>query len=211
MASQICALLLIWYTLIQRLVRSARPAAPAPAPQQRPRAEEARSAPEPAGPLPTPETRAHPPFVQGRWLKDRDASDSMDAACDIVHMNYLVRQGIRLVKGMAFQVTHGQFYLQVFSEVPVLKIRERYPLVPGEVAQNRRRDMRLGGVRGSGRACGTHYEIHYEWGAPYGGSGTDLVVPIGPLELHLYSVVTVADRKVLFRQIFRRRPTTGAP
>ena len=166
--------------------------------------------PEPAGPLPTPETGAHPPYLQGRWLKDRDASDPMDAACDIVHMNYLVRQGVRLVKGMAFQVTPRQLNLQVFSEVPVLKIRERYPLVPGEVTQNRRRDMRLGGVRASGRACGTHYEIHYEWGAPHGGTGTDLMVPIGPLELHIYSVVTVADRKVLFRQIFRRRPTGAA-
>ena len=209
LASQICALLLVWYVLIQRLVRNARPAAPAPAPLQRPRAEAAGPAPAPAGAPLTADAGAHPPGVQGRWLKDRTASDPMDAACDLVRMHYLVRQGVRLVKGMAFQVTPRQLCLQVFSEIPVLKIRERYPLVPGETSQNRRRDMRLGGVRASGRARGTHYELRYEFGAPYGGVGTDLVVPVGPQELHVYSVVAVAGREVFYRQVYRRPPTVA--
>ena len=209
LASQICALLLVWYVLIQRLVRNARPAAPAPAPPQRPRAEAAGPAPAPTGAPLTADAGAHPPGVQGRWLKDRTASDPMDAACDLVRMHYLVRQGVRLVKGMAFQVTPRQLCLQVFSEIPVLKIRERYPLVPGETSQNRRRDMRLGGVRASGRARGTHYELRYEFGAPYGGVGTDLVVPVGPQELHVYSVVAVAGREVFYRQVYRRPPTVA--
>ena len=209
LASQICALLLVWYVLIQRLVRNARPAAPAPAPLQRPRAEAAGPAPAPTGAPLTADAGAHPPGVQGRWLKDRTASDPMDAACDLVRMHYLVRQGVRLVKGMAFQVTPRQLCLQVFSEIPVLKIRERYPLVPGETSQNRRRDMRLGGVRASGRARGTHYELRYEFGAPYGGVGTDLVVPVGPQELHVYSVVAVAGREVFYRQVYRRPPTVA--
>lgn len=209
LGAQLCALLLLWYLLIDRLVRHVSRNPPAPASRQRSRAASGvTAAPEPAG-TPPAAVGVHPEGVQGRWLKDRAASDNMDGACDIVHMNFLVRNGVRLVKGMAFKCEPSLLCLQVFSEVPLLKIRERFTLVPGEMSQNLRRDMRRGGVLNWGFPRGTHYELHYEWGAPYGGSGTDLVVPIGPLELHIYSLVASGGRTELFRQVFRRKEANG--
>lgn len=56
-------------------------------------------------------------------------------------------QAVTLIQGV--QVDHApgsHFEMAVFSALPLLKVRERYPL-DGSVVQCNRRDLRLGGCR----------------------------------------------------------------
>ena len=46
-------------------------------------------------------------LLSGVWLKDREASDSMDAACQLMHMGGLLRTAIRLIKGLELHADPG--------------------------------------------------------------------------------------------------------
>ena len=91
----------------------------------------------------------------GRWIKDRDASDSMDPICDIMGIGGIMKAAIRLIIGsdVAFLDTAGDpasFQFAAFSVITWFKIRERYPLFNTSLslAHHRRRDFRAGGMQG---------------------------------------------------------------
>lgn len=89
--------------------------------------------------------------------QDGPASDSMDAACDAMHLNGLVRKAIGFIRGMDVklsapapaaaanspELSASHFEMAIFSVLPLLKVREKFALC-GEPAQFNRRDMRSG-------------------------------------------------------------------
>lgn len=96
---------------------------------------------------PPPLITARPETIEalnGVWIKDKQASDSMDAVCDLMKMNGLLRMAIGLIKGVEILAIPGEdFKLDVLSGVLWFKIKEKYKLT-GEEARHRRRDLRGG-------------------------------------------------------------------
>ncbi|KAG1668775.1 hypothetical protein FOA52_006028 [Chlamydomonas sp. UWO 241] len=106
------------------------------------------------------------PRLAGVWLKDTVCSDSMDGACDAMHLHGIIRSAVRLVRGIelrpgaptstvgaggggdAINPNHGRpvLDLAVFSVLPWFKVRERYE-VGGEPSFHARRDLRRGRAR----------------------------------------------------------------
>jgi hypothetical protein len=75
-------------------------------------------------------------------LQDAAASDSMEAALALVHVNGIRRTAVRLIKGMKLSLDEQHFAFGVFSVISWFKISERYSL--GETCTQRRRDLRRG-------------------------------------------------------------------
>ena len=96
---------------------------------------------------PTPPPTARPETIDalnGVWMKDKEASDSMDPVCDLMRLNGLLRMAIGLIKGAEIFATPGEsFRMDVLSGVLWFKIKEKYNLT-GEEAKHRRRDFRGG-------------------------------------------------------------------
>eukprot|EP00887_Chlorella_sp_A99_P002457 scaffold10.g2457.t1 len=133
----------------------------------------------------------------GVWVKDKQASDSMDVACSLMRLSGLVRAAVGLIKGLEIRITPGQFEMAVLSGILWFKIRERYH-TSGEARQLGRRDLRrgkhtgrvelrraesasdgCGAAGGSSGALATAGRLpavllSYEWGEPMGGAGSDL-------------------------------------
>lgn len=61
--------------------------------------------------------------------QDGHRSESMDGACRLMHLNGIVRQAIRLIKGLEIHVLQGEalaapvFEMAVFSVLPWFKVR----------------------------------------------------------------------------------------
>mmetsp|Transcript_12199 Transcript_12199/g.34408 ORF Transcript_12199/g.34408 Transcript_12199/m.34408 type:complete len:143 (-) Transcript_12199:460-888(-) len=139
--------------------------------------------------------------VSGRWVKDRPASDSMGVAARMVHLNFVMTRAIALIKGLDIDHRGDAMDLRIFSEVPFFKVREQYA---GHAQRNMRRDLRRGGVTAWMVPRPTHVELHFHWEAPYAGSETDLLVPVGASELHTYHRLTVGGETHIYRQIYRK-------
>uniref|UniRef100_A0A7S0WPY6 Uncharacterized protein n=1 Tax=Pyramimonas obovata TaxID=1411642 RepID=A0A7S0WPY6_9CHLO len=109
--------------------------------------------------------------MAGRWVKARAESQSMDAACDLIHMNFVMKRAVCLISGLHIEATPTEFKLVVTSVVPWFKITETYPWDGSEV-QFRRRDFRKGTALGSVREQGDGLEIRNRWRDPYPGTDT---------------------------------------
>ena len=144
--------------------------------------------------------------VNGRWVKDRGASDSMMESCRMIRLPWLLRKGVALIKGMDLVQEGTELQVRVFSEVPLLRVVERHGR---RLRRNRRRDMRRGGALTKVVMKPTQVEVHFRWGATSSGgpagSETNLLVLKGPDELHVYHRFTVGDRTITYRQVYVRR------
>lgn len=58
-------------------------------------------------------------------VQDRKRSDSLDPACDVMHLHGLIRQAIRLLKGIRLCLTDELFGVDAVSIIPGLKVCER--------------------------------------------------------------------------------------
>lgn len=79
-------------------------------------------------------------------LQDTAASDSMEAAMRLIHLNGMMRTAVRLIRGVKIGLDEQHFHFGVFSVISWFKIYEHYTL--GEVCLNRRRDLRRGVCKG---------------------------------------------------------------
>ncbi|BDA44299.1 hypothetical protein COCOBI_05-4830 [Coccomyxa sp. Obi] len=145
--------------------------------------------------------------LNGMWIKDKAASDSMEPAMDLMRLNGLIRRAINLVKGVDITITEDVFEMAITSIIPWFKVRERYPLT-GEEKQHKRRDLRRGGARGrvSVNPNGA-FRIDIAWPEPHGGTGYDLfyVEDSDPNTLHVDSLITVGGRTATYNTVYRRR------
>lgn len=142
----------------------------------------------------------------GVWIKDKAASDSMEAACGVMRLNGVIRTAIRLIKGVELRQGGGHFTMSVLSGILWFKVTERFPL-DGAPRQHKRRDLRKGRSTGSVSACPTTGGIllHYQWEEPLGGTGRDHFYLAGADLLHVDTAMEVAGEKVAYRQVYRRK------
>lgn len=93
----------------------------------------------------------HTADLSGCWIKDKKASGNMDKVLQAMGMRGLMRQAVRLLKGMNIKHSDDAFTIEVFSHIGWFKMTEEYSMC-GEPALHRRRDMRKGRHTGSVRA-----------------------------------------------------------
>ncbi|KAK9807921.1 hypothetical protein WJX73_002398 [Symbiochloris irregularis] len=136
------------------------------------------------------ERAAYLQLLQGSWVKDKVASDSMEPALHMVHLGRLMRSAVRLVKGIQLRVYDNCFEMAVFSVVPWFKVIERYPLTGSSVVC-KRRDLRRGSHRGNASfTADGELMLALEWGPPYGGSGSEVYHLVDAETLHVASTMT---------------------
>jgi hypothetical protein len=76
-------------------------------------------------------------------VQDAAASESMDAAMRLIHLNAVMRQAVKLIRGVQLSIEEDRFKFAVFSAISWFKLNEFFPW-SGEVCENRRRDLRRG-------------------------------------------------------------------
>ncbi|KAI8101437.1 hypothetical protein M9435_001543 [Picochlorum sp. BPE23] len=156
----------------------------------------------------------------GRWIKDREASDSMDPVCDIMGIGGIMKAAIRLIVGSDVTFldnaqSPASFQFAAFSVIRWFKIRERYPLFNTSLSlvHHRRRDFRPGGMQGR-----IHVQHDAQTNRPtvlidnafYGHrAGTMKEVFTWPREdvMHVDTVITNDHGSASFLQIFHRKKT----
>ncbi|KAL4856024.1 hypothetical protein ACK3TF_003464 [Chlorella vulgaris] len=144
--------------------------------------------------------------LSGTWVKDRAASDSMEAACDAMHLGGIIRSAIRLIRGLEVRCNGQLFRMSVLSGILWFKVTESYP-VNGQPAQWRRRDLRKGKHVGRVQRCPSSggLLLQLEWGEPHGGSAVDLFRLVEPDVLHVRTDMTVGGTRVVYTQVYRRK------
>lgn len=159
----------------------------------------------------------------GRWIKDRHASDSMDPVCDIMGIGGIMKAAIRLIVGSDVTFLDNaqgpaSFQFAAFSVITWFKIRERYPLFNTSLSlvHHRRRDFRPGGMQGR---IHVQHDAHTSTptvlieNAFYGHrAGTMKEVFTWPQEdvMHVDTVITNDHGTASFLQIFHRKKTKSA-
>ncbi|WIA12634.1 hypothetical protein OEZ85_006287 [Tetradesmus obliquus] len=144
------------------------------------------------------------PDFSGTWIKDHAASDSMDAAMALVHLNGITRTGIRLIRGLKLSLDESHFAFTVFSVIGCIKITERYSLC--EPSLQRRRDLRRGKCRNVARLTPRgSVVIEYDWDAPYAGNGRD-ELQLDDQGRLIYDCTVVVDGQTAgYRQVYHRK------
>ncbi|GFR45809.1 hypothetical protein Agub_g7265 [Astrephomene gubernaculifera] len=142
--------------------------------------------------------------LSGTWVKDRERSGSMEAALDMVHLNGLVRQAVKLVRGVRIEHDSETFIFAVFSVVSWFKVKEVYPL-SGEPRRHRRRDLRRGGAQGWVEPLGPSLQIQQRWSDPWGGRGTDYFRLVSEDELHIESVLQVGGQTAKYVTVYNKK------
>jgi hypothetical protein len=146
----------------------------------------------------------------GTWIKDAAASESMDAAMRLIHLNALMRQAVKLIKGVQLSIEEDRFKFAVFSAISWFKLSEFFSW-SGELCENRRRDMRRGRSQGRVQISpkGT-INLEYTWDHPHSGRATDEFSIDNEGQLRLYTVVHVGGESASYLQVYRRkRPSSG--
>ncbi|KAG2454616.1 hypothetical protein HYH02_000457 [Chlamydomonas schloesseri] len=142
--------------------------------------------------------------LNGTWFKDKRRSESMEAAMNMMHLNGIVRQAVKLVRGVRIDLTRENFTFTVFSYIGWFKVKEVYPM-SGEVHQFKRRDLRRGKAQGCVEQHGDHLHVQLKWDAPFGGVGTDHFRLVSEDELHIESVLHVAGQTASYLTVYNRK------
>lgn len=142
--------------------------------------------------------------LSGTWIKDRSRSDSMDEAIKLMRLNAVMRQAVRLVKGMRIKQDASIFEMAVFSYIGWFKVVERYAL-SGAPSRHRRRDFRRGQHTGSIKESDGAVVLELKWDDPLGGTGQDTFSLAGPDELHVCSTLNVQGIKTQYSSFYKRK------
>ncbi|GAB4814193.1 hypothetical protein N2152v2_001239 [Parachlorella kessleri] len=193
------------FVLTEHLYRTSSPPQPAPV-----RHETARLAVH--QPLrqqpPQPAVVAQPVPLQnfsGLWVKDKEASESMEAACNLMQMGSLLRTAIRLIKGLRIRQLDGEFEMAVLSGILWFKVVETYPL-DGTPRKHKRRDLRRGThVASLHPMADGSLQMRLAWSDPLGGDGVDTFHCPAADTLWVDTVLTVGGQTVQYRQVYRRQ------
>lgn len=142
----------------------------------------------------------------GRWIKDKEASESMAACCQLLGFSTILQHAVRLIKGLEINMHNGVISVSVCSFISWFKITERYPIDGSEV-KNNRRDMRGGGMMTNLTGNGDKVHLRMQWGGNYAGGGEDELYMPNPNELHIITKIWVNDdpnSPKQARQVYRR-------
>lgn len=142
--------------------------------------------------------------MSGTWLKDKERSQSMEAAMSLMHLGGIIRQAVKLVRGVHIDQDETTFALTVFSIISWFKVRETYAL-SGEATQCKRRDLRRGKHTGHVQKHGHDLRLHLSWDDPFGGTGHDEFRLINQDELHIESTINVGAQQASYLTVYNRK------
>jgi len=119
------------------------------------------------------------PFLKtltGRWKKDKNASDSMSEACELIQLPWVLRQALAILNTLDIEDT-DDYFKTVMKAGGLMDVVEKYDW-NGEIVAHPRRDKR----RGQHHARVYRHEmedgelapvIEATWGEPLGGWCSD--------------------------------------
>eukprot|EP00891_Asterochloris_glomerata_P001494 jgi/Astpho2/1494/Aster-x0477 len=140
--------------------------------------------------------------LTGTWVKDKAASDSMDAACDAAQLNSLMRMAVSRIKGVRLEHSHSSFKIVILSGILWFKVVEEYPL-SGEICRYSRRDRRKGRHRGYAYTTPEgDVAVKLDWDAPLSGTSTDTYSMLTPGVLQVDSVMQMGSKSVRTKGIY---------
>lgn len=144
--------------------------------------------------------------LSGVWIKDKQRSDSMDAACDAMKLNMIMRKAIHLIQGVEISIDNRQFLFTVLSGIMWFKVREKYSL-DGSPSRHKRRDLRRGGAQGTASIDEDGFiHLHSEFGNPLAGNLREIFYLFSQDELHIAAVLSVPpEADVVYTQVYRRK------
>ncbi|GLC37616.1 hypothetical protein PLESTM_000627200 [Pleodorina starrii] len=142
--------------------------------------------------------------MSGTWIRNRESSDSMEHAMNLMRLNGIVRQAVKMVRGVRIDVDPNNFTFTVFSVISWFKVKEMYPL-SGEERNYRRRDLRRGGALGHVEPYGQDVRVQLRWSDPLGGTGRDHFRLVSEDELHIESVIEVGGQTARYLTIYDRK------
>lgn len=155
---------------------------------------------------PVPKSQVSGQDLNGLWIKDKETSDSMESAFELLRLNGLLRRAIRLIKGVYIRQSSGEFELSVLSGILWFKVTERYPM-DGSQCRWKRRDLRRGQHVGSVHVLPNGaLQNQMTWPEPCGGSCTDMYFIPSPGTLWVDTELIVGGEAVRYRQVYRKQP-----
>jgi hypothetical protein len=152
------------------------------------------------------------PGLTGAWRKDREASDDMAEACDMVALPWVLRKALAVLNRLEVEDTDAHFATNLKAG-GLMDVVERYPWSAEQVAHSRR-DKRRGQHTGrvtrtaEGRPC-----IEVTWENPHGGECADTLV-LSPDGNTLTQVTAMhirdSGRRTAYKTVYRRIRSGGA-
>eukprot|EP00878_Enallax_costatus_P043997 GHUV01052133.1.p1 GENE.GHUV01052133.1~~GHUV01052133.1.p1 ORF type:complete len:130 (+),score=22.91 GHUV01052133.1:443-832(+) len=129
----------------------------------------------------------------------------MNEAITLMGLSGLMRQAIKLIKGVRITQDDVSFTMAVFSVISWFKVSERYTL-DGATGSYRRRDFRRGRHSGS-LSVPAHdkVQLNVAWNDPFGGTGTDVFHMPNPDVLHVDSEMLVHGKSCKYRTVYKRQ------
>jgi hypothetical protein len=142
--------------------------------------------------------------LTGTWRKDREASDPMTEACDMVALPWILRQALNVLEVLHVEETQEHFKT-VMKAGGVLDVAEKYRW-DGEAVEHSRRDKRRGKHVGRVRRTEDgHPCIEVSWDDPYGGVCCDeFQLSSCGSKLVQVTNMTVGEKSTLYKTVYRR-------
>lgn len=113
--------------------------------------------------------------LTGKWRKNKDKSDCMREACDMVELPFLFRKALAFLNVLEIQ-DDGEYFRTILKADGIMDVVEEYPWKDSKPVVHRRRDKRKGEHIGSVRREGGHPQIFVTWEDPFGGVCSDTFV-----------------------------------
>ncbi|KAF5836178.1 hypothetical protein DUNSADRAFT_6287 [Dunaliella salina] len=164
---------------------------------------------------PPPSIHYHPILgMNGVWFKAPECESKESVyesrmACDLLHLNGIVRVAVCLIKGVEFKINgvgdeNSTLEMAAFSVIQWFKVKERWPMSGKPVLSNRR-DLRRGKMTGSCKIVdGSALELNMWWGDPFAGRGRDFIRLVSHDEMHITTTLWCSNEEHTYTTIHRR-------
>lgn len=114
--------------------------------------------------------------LTGKWRKNKNKSDCMREACDMVELPFVFRKALAFLNVLEIQ-DDGEYFRTVLKAGGIMDVVEEYPWGDSKPVVHRRRDKRKGTHVGSVRTGEDgHPQIVVTWDDPFGGVCSDTFV-----------------------------------
>eukprot|EP00890_Picochlorum_soloecismus_P002533 jgi/Picsp_1/3280/NSC_06120-R1_predicted protein [Chlamydomonas reinhardtii] len=113
--------------------------------------------------------------LTGKWRKNKNKSDCMREACDMVELPFVFRKALAFLNVLEIQ-DDGEYFRTILKAGGIMDVVEVYPWKDCKPVVHRRRDKRRGKHLGSVRREDGHPQIVVSWDDPFGGVCSDTFV-----------------------------------
>ncbi|DBA95199.1 TPA: hypothetical protein ACH3X3_013101 [Trebouxia sp. C0006] len=145
--------------------------------------------------------------LSGRWHKDKSQSDSMQEACDVVELKWVLRRALAILNTLEIEDTPDHFRT-VIKAGSIMDVVEQYPWT-GQEQQHNRRDKRSGHHLGKVVKTDRGPAIMVRWDDPFGGTCQDTfcISDDGQQLTQVTEMVMNTGRLCNYRTVYRRAPS----